>query len=282
MKPRGSWAEGSEHQVNPFPSFQSYLAVSIPSPHPAPTQTTSHTPWLHFLTLYKVPGFLLIKGGMCRDPKTLQSLHVKYTPKPSWCLPDVRDPGLSNSVLLIWTSDFSSFSTPALERVWKPRPRLRCRLRIREVADPPSIYWMAPRPIVRKRHMFISASGVSPEQLLNSQPPPPSGPLKGRKRSALRHIFCAHMPERVFLLATSCHLHCPPPGEQEREGLLALGFGAQKPPPFPLGGRWKGRLVAEAGREQRRHLHFSANKPWITDFPVGSSRAQSSPLNSYL
>lgn len=140
-----------------------------------------------------MPSFLLIKGGIYRDPKTLQSLLVKYTLKPSWCLPDVSDPGLSNCVLLIWTSDLPSPSAPARERVWKPRQRLCGRLRIREVADPPSIYWMAPRPIVRKRHMFISASGVSPEQLLNSQPPPPSGPLKGRKRSALRHIsLCPH------------------------------------------------------------------------------------------
>lgn len=92
-----------------------------------------------------------------------------------------------------WTSNLPFTSVPARERVWKPRQRLSGRLRIREVLDPPSIYWMAPRSIVRKRHMFISASGVSPEQLLNSQPPPPSGPLKGRKRSALRHIsLCPH------------------------------------------------------------------------------------------
>lgn len=106
-------------------------------------------------------------------------------------------------MLLIWTSDLPSLSAPAQERVWK-RQHLRCRLRIREVADPPSIYWMAPRPIVRKRHMFISASGVSPEQLLHSQPPPPSGPLKGRKRSALRHVsLCPHarkgLPTSDFL-----------------------------------------------------------------------------------
>ena len=206
---------------------------------------------------------------------------VKYTLKLSWYLPGVSDPGLSNCVLLIWTSDLPFTSVPARERVWKPRQRLRGRLRIREVLDPPSIYWMAPRSIVRKRHMFISASGVSPEQLLNSQPPPPSGPLKGRKRSALRHIsLCPHarkgLPTGDFLsspLSTSW-------------GSVEKGFEysalEHKSHPFPLGGTWKGRLVAEAGREQRKRLHFSANMPWITDFPVGSSRAQSSPLNSYL
>lgn len=182
----------------------------------------------------------------------------------------------------IWTADLPpSPSAPSRQRVWKQRQQRRCRLRIREVSDPPSIYWMAPRPIVRKRHMFISASGVSPEQLLNSQPPPPSGPLKGRKRSALRQVLFAHLLERVSPLVTSCHLRCPRPGERERKGLQALSCGAQKPP-LSFWGRWERRLVAEAGREQRRHLHLSANLPRITGSPVCSSPAQSSPLNSYL
>lgn len=119
----------------------------------------------------------LIKGGICRDHKTLQSLPVKYTLKPSQCLPEARDRRFSNCAFLIWTSDLlPSASASAGELFWKRWQRLRCRLRIREVADPPSIYWMAPRPIVRKRHMFISASGVSPEQLLNSQPLPHPDP----------------------------------------------------------------------------------------------------------
>lgn len=140
-----------------------------------------------------------------------------------------------------WTSDLPSPSAPSGQRVWKQRQQRRCRLRIREVSDPPSIYWMAPRPIVRKRHMFILASGVSPEQLLNNQRPPPSGPLKGRKRSALRHNSLCPLAGECLpaggFLSSSLSVHLL--GSRKERG-FKHSVVEHKSHPFPFGGDRKG------------------------------------------
>lgn len=182
----------------------------------------------------------------------------------------------------IWTSSLPpSPSAPSRQRVWKQRQQRRCRLRIREVSDPPSIYWMAPRPIVRKRHMFISASGVSPEQLLNSQPPPPSGPLKGRKRSALRHSSLCPLAGEG--LPTGDFLSSPLSASwgAGKKGASSTQLWSTKATPFLLGEM--GEEVSCRGRERAKETFASICKfAPITGFPVCSSPAQSSPLNSYL
>lgn len=182
-------------------------------------------------------------------------------------------------MLPIWTSDLPSPSAPSRQRVWKQRRQPRCRLRIREVSDPPSIYWMAPRPIVRKRHMFISASGVSPEQLLNSQPPPPSGPLKGRKRSALRHNSL--WPHAGEGLPTGDFLSSPLSTSwgAGKRGASSTGLWSTKATPFLLGEM--GEEVSCRGRERAKETFASICK-FAPDHRLPSRLQPSSELSAEL
>lgn len=97
---------------------------------------------------------------------------------------------------------------------------------------PPSIGWFPGQLLERG----ICSSGLLEclRSSCSTAIPSPIRTIEEQKKERPPPHFCAHMPERVFPLVTSCHLYCPPPGEQERGASKGSAL-EHKSHPFLLG-----------------------------------------------